>query len=278
MSLSHARLAGLARATLMSGAAGLALASGALAAEPAARGADKTAVVLFEDATNGDGGMGTIRADSGRRFGPRTALANGGDTASVTYFTPRVSGVGALARWSSASTASDSAESPASSMALGLAYDEVLGSVSIRADMAGTVARTDAAAGLAEAAETYGPRTEAAGRDWKIGAALGYANMELGASFSNGGSNRCGLWGNCAGGTVDVGLAYRFDSGSVAAGYTAAGGELQLDGRSIYSLSADYNVAPQMGLYGGVNWVDIDTSGKDAASGAVFLLGTNVRF
>ena len=277
MFLSHTRLAGLSRATLMSGAAVLALASATLAAEPASPGADKAAVVLFEDATH-SGGMGTVRTDSGRRYGPRAALANGGDTASVTYFTPRLSGVGALARWSSATAASESTESPASNMALGLAYDEVLGSVSIRADLAGTVARNEAAAGLAEAAETYGPRTDAAGRDWKIGAALGYANMEFGASFSDGGSNRCGLWGNCAGGTVDVGLAYRFDSGSVAAGYTAAGGEPALDGRSIYSLSADYNVAPQMGLYGGVNWVDIDTSGKEAASGAVFLLGTNVRF
>ncbi|MGE4218399.1 MAG: hypothetical protein AB7G39_03035 [Alphaproteobacteria bacterium] len=259
-------------ATLMSGAA-----TAAFAADLAARGADKAPVILFEDArTVGSAGMGTVRTEGGNRYGPRSAPANG--TASVTYFTPRVSGVGALARWSSMAPSSDSADAAAGNIALGLAYDEVLGSVSIRADMAGTVARNEAAAGLAEAAETYGPRTDAAGRDWKIGAALGYANMELGASFSDGGGNRCGLWGSCAGGTWDVGLAYRFDAGSVAAGYTATGGEIALDGRSIYSLNADYSVAPRMDLYGGVNWVDIDTSAKDTSSGAVFLLGTNVRF
>lgn len=269
MSGSRQRLVSLLLATLMSGAA-----ASAFALEPAQPNAGKAPVVLFEDAGSG---LGSLGVDQGRRFGPRAALADGGETASVTYFTPRLSGVGALARWSAAPALSGTTEpGTPGNVALGLAYDEVLGSVSIRADMAGVVARGEQAAGLAET-ETYGPRAEAAGRDWKIGAALGYASMELGASLSEGGSAKCGLWGSCSGSTLDVGLAYRFGAGSVAAGYTAAGGEVAPDGRSIYSLSADYTLAPQMDLYGGMNWVDIDAASRDD-SGAVFLLGTNVRF
>ncbi len=48
----------------------------------------------------------------------------------------------------------------------------------------------------------------------------------------------------------------------------------------IFSLNAGYKVGPGLNIYGGVDWIDLQSTGETAETplDTRFMLGTNLRF
>src|SRR3546814_5458389 len=78
---------------------------------------------------------------------------------------------------------------------------------------------------------------------------------------------QCTAGGKCEGGDFwDVGLAYNFGSANLSAGYFSSGAGNAAAGTNrdvgIWSFNAGYKLLPNMDVYGGVNWVDIERGAK----------------
>lgn len=217
---------------------------------------------------------------------PSLRLGGIGEARALTWFTPRVSGLGLGLTARSAGGTSE-VFSPADgsadgSIAVGLNYDEAVGKFRVRAGMSSLVADGDTAR------EAPFGRQRLLRDDpnaWQVGAAVGYSNFQVGANFGDTTVPQCTTGGKCEGGDFwDIGLAYNFGSANLSAGYFSSGAGSAAAGTNrdvgIWSFNAGYKLLPNMDVYGGVNWVDIER-GANAGKpndGTVFLLGTNVRF
>jgi len=163
-----------------------------------------------------------------------------------------------------------------------------LSGVRIGVGVAGTP--SDAPKISAESAQytDLGPRTGKA-RDsvnnWQVGGTVGFSALELGANIGDHSDPSCTAGGSCKTNDFwDVGVALRIGSGAISAAYTASQPRGQrpndVDRIDIFSLNAGYKVGPGLNIYGGVDWIDLQSTGETAETplDTRFMLGTNLRF
>lgn len=172
--------------------------------------------------------------------------------AGITYFTPSLSGV---------------------RVGVGMAASGIRGGP----ETAGQAPYTDLGPRRA-------PQKDGAG-NWKMGGSVEYSGLEVGAAIGDHSDPSCGAGGNCATNDFwDIGVALRIGSGAISAGYTASQPRSQrsddVNRIDIYSLNAGYMVAPGMNIYGGVDWIDLQSANEntDLPLDTRFMLGTNLRF
>lgn len=163
-----------------------------------------------------------------------------------------------------------------------------LSGVRIGVGVAGAPSDEPQAAGKSQQYTDLGPRA-AKGRDsagnWQIGGTVGFSALELGANIGDHNDPSCSTGGNCKTNDFwDVGIALRIGSGAISAGYTASQPRGprpdDVDRIDIFSLNAGYKVGPGLNIYGGVDWVDLQSTGETAETplDTRFMLGTNLRF
>lgn len=230
-----------------------------------------------EDAMPGRGGYDGAVGDV-FNF-PALSVFNGpgatftGDATKVTYFTPRFFGFQLGGSWTpdsnhnggAAPADNDSAFENTASGGLNFAEDfNGFGVI-----LAGTIAWTDSR-------ENNGADT---GEAWQgqVGALFSYAGFQLGGAY--------GIGDNLAQSTdeawwADVGLNYSTGPWKVGGGYfysetdLVAGGEAEVE---IWSVGANYQVAPGMAIASDVNFVDTTAPGFNN-DGTVFVLSTIFSF
>lgn len=181
--------------------------------------------------------------------GPLSAYPSGYDAgaigysgpAGISYFTPRLAGVG-----------------------LGV-------------DLTGRLAES----GRSDEAAQDG----ASGRKWRLGGSVGTSTIRLGAAFGDHPDPTCRDGAACATNDFwDIGLAWRFGSGALSAGYTASlrrtPGVETPETLGIFSVSAGYRIAPGLDVFGGVDWIELPAAEatEEQPRNTRFMLGTNLRF
>ena len=128
------------------------------------------------------------------------------------------------------------------------------------------------------------PQRDAAS-NWQVGGTLGYSGFELGANLGDHTAPGCEPGSGCKTNDFwDVGVALRIGSGAVSAAYTASQPRTAANedaGRiDIFSFNAGYSISPGFDVYGGVDWIDPNSTADsgDAPTDTRFMLGTNLRF
>lgn len=164
--------------------------------------------------------------------------------AGVSYFTPRLTGMGlGMGLSGNAAVSTDSSD-----LALGTAAD----GNSRNWRLGGSVGTSTLRVGAA-----FGDHPDPACR-------------EAGACKTN------DFW--------DIGVAWHFGSGALSAGYTASQrwtlGVVDPETLGIFSLNAGYRIAPGLDVFGGVDWIELPaTDGpQEQPRNTRFMLGTNLRF
>lgn len=121
--------------------------------------------------------------------------------------------------------------------------------------------------------------------NWRLGGSVGTSSLRLGAAFGDHADPSCRNSENCNTNDFwDIGLAWRFGSGSLAAGYTASlrqvPGVAESETLDIFSISAGYRIAPGLDVFGGIDWIELPLSEQspDRPRNTRFMLGTNLRF
>jgi len=165
-----------------------------------------------------------------------------------------------------------------------------LSGVRVGVGMAATPSGQPQSAGTGKDAQytDLGPRT-GKGRDgsgnWQVGGSVGYSGLELGANIGDHNDPSCAVGDSCKTNDFwDVGVALRVGSGAISAAYTASQPRSprvdDVDRIDIFSLNAGYKVSPEMNIYGGVDWIDLQSTSEaaEAPLDTRFMLGTNLRF
>lgn len=140
-----------------------------------------------------------------------------------------------------------------------------------------------------EAADTTGFPHSAAGRtgrNWRLGGSVGTPSLRIGAAFGDHVDPACRNSEVCNTNDFwDIGVAWRFGSGALSAGYTASKrrtpGIVDPETLGIFSVSAGYRIAPGLDVFGGIDWIELpaaDTQQQDQPRNTRFMLGTNLRF
>jgi len=120
---------------------------------------------------------------------------------------------------------------------------------------------------------------------WRLGGSVGTSSLRLGAAIGDHSDPSCREQETCLTNDFwDIGVAWRFGSGSLAAGYTAsmrqAPGVPDRETLDIFSISAGYRIAPGLDVFGGIDWIELPVSEQtpDRPRNTRFMLGTNLRF
>lgn len=120
---------------------------------------------------------------------------------------------------------------------------------------------------------------------WRLGGSFGTSSLRVGAAIGDHSDPSCREQETCLTNDFwDIGVAWRFGSGSLAAGYTAsmrqAPGVPDRETLDIFSISAGYRIAPGLDVFGGIDWIELPVSEQtpDRPRNTRFMLGTNLRF
>jgi hypothetical protein len=123
------------------------------------------------------------------------------------------------------------------------------------------------------------------GRNWHLGGSVGTSSLRIGATFGDHVDPACRDTEACNTNDFwDIGLAWRFGSGALSAGYTASQrrttGDEDPETLGIFSINAGYRIAPGLDVFGGVDWIELPTAEapQDQPRNTRFMLGTNLRF
>lgn len=123
------------------------------------------------------------------------------------------------------------------------------------------------------------------GRNWRLGGSVGTSTIRFGAAFGDHMDPTCRDSESCKTNDFwDIGVAWRFGSGALSAGYTSsqrrASGLEDPETLGIFSVSAGYRIAPGLDVFGGIDWIELPaTEGpQDQPRNTRFMLGTNLRF
>ena len=231
-----------------------------------------------EDAMPGrggyDGAIGDVFVFGGEAVHTAQGTTFTGDATKATYFTPRFFGFQLGASWTpdsnhnggAAPNDADSAFENGASAGLNFAEDFNGFGVIVAATGAWSDSRETAGADTGEAWQA------------QLGALFSYAGFQLGAAY--------GLSDNLADGAddawwADVGLNYGTGPWKVGGGWfysetdRVAGGTAEVN---IYSVGANYQVAPGMALASDVNFVDVDNVVAADNEGTVFVFSTIFSF
>lgn len=238
-----------------------------------------------EDAMPGrggyDGAVGDVFAFGGESVHTAQGTTFTGDATKVTYFTPRFFGFQLGASFTPDSSHSGGAAQDDDDSAFeqtisgGLNYSEDFNGFGV------TLALTGAWADSREAVGALGSTVGAdTGEAWQaqVGGLFSYAGFSLGAAY--------GLSDNLATGAddawwTDVGLNYATGPWKAGGGFfysetdRVAGGQSEV---MIWSIGANYQVAPGMALASDVNFVDVDNAAAADNEGTVFVFSTVFSF
>ena len=245
--------------------AAVALLAGVLWAQPAAAGPDQTQQASQDHYQVYIGGRGETSYTVNREWGSvrltepgsearATDLSGLSGGSGVTYFTPSLSGL------------------------------------RVGVGMSGSFTRRNGAPDAPDALQytNLGPRSGPSREsleNWQVGGTLGYSALEVGANIGDHRDPSCGDGESCKTNDFwDVGVALRIGSGAVSAGYTASQprsiGSGDAERIDIFSLNAGYKVSPGLDIYGGVDWIDLNSTndGAETPLDTRFMMGTNLRF
>jgi predicted porin len=215
--------------------------------------------------------------------GPSLSITS--DNTKVTYFTPRFAGFQVGASWTPDAsqdggddTDGDDAVSNDSLYSLGLNYQNTFGDFGLT--VAGTYTGGDHEnSGVVEDPEV-----------WGIGANVSYAGFELGAGYANHNETNILTAATAAGADAgewwDVALAYTLGPWQVGVGYfnsnesnIAPAPDSEV---SIFSIGANYTVAPGWTIASDINFVDAENITQTAPAvdndGTVFVIATIMSF
>jgi outer membrane protein OmpU len=241
-----------------------------------------------EDAMPGrggyDGAIGDVFNLSGAAFnGPSASFT--GDATKITYFSPRFFGLQVGASWTpdsnhdGGSPPSDADTAFVSVASAGINYSEDFNGFGVI--VAGTLVWADETevVGLAPSPTVAQSFDDA--WQYQVGALLSYAGFQLGAAYGGGHNlfpfTATGVPGDLvdAGWWADVGVSYSTGPWKFGGGYFFSSAEndgLGVSGPEtevqIFSVGANYQVAPGMALATDVNFVEADNP-----SGAIPALG-----
>jgi outer membrane protein OmpU len=233
-----------------------------------------------EDAMPGRGGYDGAVGDAFNFSGESHFNANGatftGDSTKITYFTPRFFGFQLGASWTPDSTSdggaggnSDADTGELDVGSLGINYAEDFNGFGV----------------IVAATAVYSDKQEVLGIDvgerwqYQAGLLLSYAGFQLGAAYGadergiNATTDEEAWW-------ADVGLNYstgpwKFGGGAFYSETELAGGDNTV---TIYSIGANYQVAPGMAVASDVNYVEEDAAVAADNEGTVFVFSTIFSF
>ena len=125
----------------------------------------------------------------------------------------------------------------------------------------------------------------AGARKWRLGGTVGTSTIRVGAAFGDHPDPACRDSETCKTNDFwDIGVAWRFGSGALSAGYTASqrrvSGIEDSETLGIFSVSAGYRIAPGLDVFGGIDWIELPASDEtqETPRNTRFMLGTNLRF
>lgn len=122
-------------------------------------------------------------------------------------------------------------------------------------------------------------------RKWRLGGTVGTSTIRVGAAFGDHPDPACRDSEACNTNDFwDIGVAWRFGSGALSAGYTASQRRLpgveDRETLGIFSVSAGYRIAPGLDVFGGIDWIELPASDEtqETPRNTRFMLGTSLRF
>ena len=205
-----------------------------------------------------------------------TIAGDTGDATKVTYYSPRFSGfqVGASVT-PQPSLAGDNFKMDSGLFedhyGIGANYDNSFGDLRIRAS-----AVYSAASSTITGVEDISA--------WSVGGIVGFGAFSVGANYTDNGDS-VSVWGpNVESSYWDVAASFETGPIYLSAGYFASERTISNDGApgdstfTTVSLTADYSVAPGLGVYAEIDLIEDEYFGIFTNDATVLIMGANVSF